>query len=363
MTDYRALLAELAVPRLPGSTNNARVRAALKRELGARGFVVTEQPFAASTRQLRRVALGGGVVGSGLLAFLLVVVSSYRSPPIVLWAAIGSAIVFAVGLLLFLASFFPTRWIPARTATGVNLIGVRPGPPVACWLAAHYDSKGQPISMATRLIAGALVGLEVPCLLGLFLWLRTAGPGPAASVLLLPGIVGGLVLSCNRATDASPGALDNVSGLVAVLAAVDALPADAPVGVLFPDAEEFGLQGARALVRQRAGLFAGTTVVNLDGLDDRGGPIAFVHRRGPTVDAVVERLGAHRARLLPVLVDGIEFARAAPECLSILRGDWGTARIVHTPRDTVDRLTLTGAKEVAAAVAAVLSDRGGGRAR
>jgi len=79
-----------------------------------------------------------------------------------------------------------------------------------------------------------------------------------------------------------------------------------------------------------------------------------VHRGGPTVDALVHALGARRARALPVVVDGLVLARGTRECVTIMRGDWGTARVVHTPRDTVDRLTLAGVGLVAQAVAGVL---------
>jgi hypothetical protein len=81
-----------------------------------------------------------------------------------------------------------------------------------------------------------------------------------------------------------------------------------------------------------------------------------VHRPGPAVDRVAAALGARRRRWLPVLVDGIVFASAARECVTIMRGDWGTARVVHTPRDTADRLTLEGSRGVAERVARALSE-------
>jgi len=140
-----------------------------------------------------------------------------------------------------------------------------------------------------------------------------------------------------------------------VLRALDVLPADAPVGVIFPDAEELGLLGAAVLARERANLLQDTVVVNFDGLDDRGATIALVHRPGPIVDRVVAALGARRRRSWPVLVDGIAFARAARECVTIARGDWGTAWVVHTPRDTADRLTLEGSRQVADRVAGALA--------
>jgi hypothetical protein len=59
---------------------------------------------------------------------------------------------------------------------------------------------------------------------------------------------------------------------------------------------------------------------------------------------------------LPIVVDGLALAAAA-ECVTILKGDWTTMRVVHTPRDTPDRLTLAGVQEVARAVADVLTTK------
>jgi acetylornithine deacetylase/succinyl-diaminopimelate desuccinylase-like protein len=297
VTDSAALLGALAVPRLVGTPHHRQVWERLKRELAARGFAVEEHAFTARPSRML-----------------------FGTPTVV---------------------------------RGINLIASRPSNrptfQPSIWLAAHYDSKGQPISMATRIVGAA-----------------TAVLGAAATLLALaagwtfiPGLVflalGVAILSRNRVTDRSPGAVDNASGLVAVFAVLDALPRHADVGVLFLDAEEFGLLGARALVADRAALLEGAAVVNFDGLDDRGRPIAFRHRRGPVTQAVAAELGALRARWLPVLVDGIALAEAARECVTILKGDWGTARVVHTPRDTAQRLTLDGVRQVAAGVARALA--------
>jgi hypothetical protein len=301
VTDYRALLAAVAVPRLAGTALHLRVRELLKRELAARGFIVMEHRF----------------TGRSLL---------YR---------LGRA-----------------------PLEGVNLIAVRPHARVTTWLVAHYDSKGQPLSMATRLAAAALALVGALELLALAV--RTLlGPlhmGVLDVVLGAAGVFGVLLLATNRVTDRSAGAVDNGSGVVAALAAADALPAEARVGVLLTDAEEYGLLGARALVRERANLLGDTSVVNFDGLDDRGRTIAFVHRGGPTVDRMVAALGALRARWLPVVVDGLALAGVTREAVTIMRGDWSTARIVHTPRDSAARLTLEGVRQVAAGVARGLVD-------
>ena len=299
MTDYRALLAGIAVPRLTGTAANHQVRELLKRELAARGLVVMEHRFA----------------GRSLLHRL------GRTP-----------------------------------LEGVNLIAVRPRTRVAAWLVAHYDSKGQPLSMATRLLAAALVTLGALELLALAVR-ALLGPlhaGLADIFLCVTGIAGILLLAANGVTNRSAGAVDNAAGVLAVLATLDAVPPDAGVGVLFPDAEEYGLLGARALVRERANLLGDTTIVNFDGIDDRGRTVAFLHRAGPAVLRVAASLGARRARWLPVLVDGRVLAGAAREAVTIMRGDWGTARVVHSPRDSAQRLTLEGVREVARGVAAAL---------
>lgn len=280
----RALLEELAVPRLVGGPHHARVREVVKRELVQRGLVVLEHRFRARPR-------------------------------------------------------FPLWGAPP--ADGINFIAVRPQTRVSTWLAAHYDSKGQPVSMATRLL---LVAFSVLALLAVpfGLW--------------FPAVFGAAVfLFLNRITDRSPGALDNASGVLTVLATLDALPRTAPVGALLLDAEELGLVGARALARERANLLQGTTVINFDGIDDTGGITALMHRPGSTVARVATTLGAGIWRSLPVVVDGMALAPAARECMTIMKGNWSTMRVVHTPRDVPDRLTLSGVEEVAAALARTLS--------
>lgn len=291
MTGYRALLDALAYPRLVGTPQHATTRERLKRELAARGFVVMEHRIAAAPR-------------------------------------------------------FPLR---GRAAEAINLIAVRPRVRVTTWLTAHYDSKGQPLSMAGRLqLVVAAVALLPAVLLatraGWSSWWWLA-------VLVLPL----LFLALNVATDKSPGAVDNASGVLTVLAALDRLPPANPVGAILLDAEELGLVGARALVRDRANLLDDTAVINFDGIDDRGDAVVFVHRPGALTARVAERLGVPARRRLPVVVDGLTLAAAARECVTIMRGNWGTMRVVHTARDTADRLTLTGVDEVARAIADCLA--------
>lgn len=349
MSPYRALLRELAVPRLVGTPAHAQVREVLKRELTARGYVVLEHQFA-----LRRtdgpaglVPVGGAVATAAIGTVLLSVMSAPRAA-IASWLA---AVALGLAALLFVRARGPSP------VMGVNLIGVRPRARVTLWLAAHYDSKGQPLSMAWRIVAVVLAVIGLAGLLGIA---ATHLTGHSWSRLMeaslaVPALIGGLLLLANRVTDDSPGALDNASALTTVLAILDLLPAGAPVGVLFPDAEEYGLLGAQALVRDRANLLDGTAVLNFDGIDDRGSTICFVHRPGPAVAAVATALGARPRRFLPVVVDGLTLGRVARECATIMRGDWRTAGVVHTQRDVAERLTLEGSAAVAAGVARALA--------
>ena len=349
MSDYRSLLREMAVPRLVGSPAHAQVREVLKRELTARGYVVLEHQFV-----MRRTAgpgtlmpVGGALAAAAIGTAVLVALSPAR-------AAIAALLVAAA--LCMIAVLFVRRRA-AVPVEAVNLVGVRPRARVTVWLAAHYDSKGQPLSMALRIGAVVLATVGLAGLVGIA-GMRLAGQpwsGPVEMLIPALALIGGLLLLGNRVTNASPGAVDNASALATVFAILDRLPAGAPVGVLFPDAEEYGLLGARALVRDRANLFEGAVVLNLDGIDDRGSAICFVHRPGPAVAAVATALGARRRRFLPVVVDGLAFGRVARECATIMRGDWRTAAIVHSPRDVAERLTLEGSGAVAGGIARALA--------
>jgi hypothetical protein len=291
VTDYGLLFRELAVPRLVGTPNHQKVREVLKRELRARGFDVEEHAFSGRPA---RALLG--------------------TPSLV---------------------------------HGINLIAppIRPSAHPPVWLVAHYDSKGQPISMAMRLIGFGMLAVGVPALLIALI---------PALVMLAAALI---IVSQNRVTDNSPGALDNATGLVTIFMTLDQLPREANVGVMFPDAEEYGLVGARALAADHVARFTNAAVVNLDSLDDAGRVTAFLHRAGGVGAGVAEALHARRWRWLPVIVDGIALAPATRECITIMKGNWATMRIVHRLSDTTGRVRLDGAALVAAGLARVLRGR------
>lgn len=347
MTPASDLFSRLAIPRGTGTEGNRTVRALLVDALQARGFQVEQQEFPAAPDSLVAVQVAGAALGGGAFAALLLsqVAAARAFIP-------ALALALVAGLVIYLQR--AAHQAPRRVATGVNLIARKGGGLPEFWLVAHYDSKSQPLSMAGRIVAGALGVVGAAGLL-----VFSADPTPVAGVLLLPAILGGALLARCRTGNASPGALDNATALVAVLDILDRAPT-AKVGVLFPDAEEWGLVGARAAARERPDLFGGRPIINLDGLDDRGSAILFVHRPGPVTARLQARLRGRVARRLPVFVDGIALAPVSGECVTVMRGNWTTARIVHTPRDIPGSLTLAGVREVATAVAAVLGDPGAG---
>jgi hypothetical protein len=346
----RSLFADLAAPRLVGSAAHHRARSILTTELSSRGFTVDEHRFRATAVRLRAVALVGGTLALAGLAAAIRTIWGPGAGGLALWA---SGLTAAATLVAVVAA-----WVGRPPAPqGVNLVATRAGVAPRVWLVAHYDSKGQGLSMRGRLgavaasVAGAglLAGAVVASLGG-------AVPPPAWWLAgAVPAAVGGYGLLAAGVRNDSPGAVDNATGVLAALAVADGLPGHAPIGLLLTDAEELGLLGATALARERADLFRDAAVVNFDGIDDAGRVVAFAHRPGPVTDAIAAALGARRSRWLPVLVDGVPLGRVSREAVTLLKGGFATMGVVHTPRDTADRLTLAGVEVVAAAVVRELS--------
>jgi hypothetical protein len=341
VTDAAALLRSLAVPRLTGSEGHAAAQHLLTHELARRGLAVMAHRFALTDAPLRRAALAAEFVAVAALTFM---VGALAGEPLLGMRIAVIPLVMLAGVLVFGGR-------SRRRAWGVNLLGQRAGSAPKLWLVAHYDSKGQRLSMATRLIGALCLALQVPALMALAVVWANGARGVELALLALPALVGGIVLAAADLRNDSPGAVDNASGVVAALASFDRLAERRDVAIALTDGEEWGLLGARALVREHASLFRGAAIVNFDGLDDRGRAIVLAHRAGPLGRVVARVLGARRVPWLPVLVDGIALQHAGTECLTIMRGDWGTMRRVHTPADAPDVLTPQAAVAAAGAVA------------
>lgn len=355
--DWAALLfASLAVPRLPGTEPLERATEATVELLRFWGLDVQTEVFDTSARRLTAASLGAAGVGwvALLVAPLLVL-------PLAGWTVFLAAL-GGLALVGVIAHGIAQGYLPVG-APGVrvrNVVATRAAQPTL-WLVAHLDSKSQRFSLRGRVIAVAAAAVGLIGFLVL-LGVRLAGPVPWTAALppVLLIAAGAAVLSRGSPGNASPGAVDNASGVIAALAAADALRLRTDVAVLLTNAEEFGMEGARAWCRSaaRSGRF-----VNFDGLDGRGSYRVLRHGRAAAelarriAQALADTGVPARPGPLPpgVLVDGAVLAEAGLAGVTVSRGDWQTLGAVHTARDTPERVDLAAVVDAGRAVARAVS--------
>ncbi len=345
-----------ARPRLSGTQPLARARDACATRLRELGFTVAERPFRYSTLPAR---FGMPVVGLASIVLLTgVELAADRLGPS---AAAGLALV-ALGGILSLA-----RWLTGRGALsldaacvyGANLEARRGGEPHV-WLVAHLDSKSQRYPLAVR-VAGAWLTMLTWGLLLITSAAAAAGYSwPHRWWIWAAGVAGGGLLALASAGNESPGAVDNASGVAAVLAAAERLGAAAPLGVLITDAEEAGLAGAHAWAHRKATGIA----INCDTIDDGGDFMLLTSGRRPGALCAAAGRAARgtgvplRIRRLPqgVLTDGVALARAGWPCATLSRATARTLLRIHTPRDSVEMLAGTGIGPAAALLDAMVRE-------
>jgi hypothetical protein len=341
----------LAGPREAGSPAAAAARDLVATHLEARGWRVERQRFTFAPSAV----LGLPVFGAGLGALGLVLLPATTAVALPSWTALlllvgGGAALAALALGIGLG------WLPLGPGLreDANLVATRGDDPVRRWLVAHLDTKAQVQSMAGRLVTVWLLALTLAALLGTAL-LRLRGPLPLEPAAAVAGlaVIAGALAGRGRLKGGSPGARDNGSGVAALLAAAEeAGPAD--TGLLVTGAEEFGLVGARIFASQARDRLGEAVIVNLDTIDQEGALALVYHdERG---EALARRLapilaGAGmpaRLRRLPagILTDSVPFARAGVPAVTIGRLTWRTLRLIHTPRDTADGLSLAMAERV-----------------
>jgi hypothetical protein len=345
----------LAQHREAGTPEAERARELVTRHLVALGYRVSLQRFRFHPSSLLGLPLlGAGVGAAALLALPLLVLPGV--PPagaLVVWALVLAATVC-------LAWGVAAGWLSlGEGREDANLLAVKTEEPVRRWIVAHLDTKAQAQSMAGRLVAVWVLAAAVASA-GTLTIARIWGPVPlwlaasAASIAALAGALAGR----GRLRGTSRGARDNGSGVVAALAFAEAT-GDAATGILITGAEEFGLVGARMFARVQGSL-QDLEVVNLDTIDGEGDLFVVSHDgRGAAAAArLAQRLGtigpAVRTRRLPlgILVDSLPLARAGATAVTVGRLTWGTLRVIHTPADVPETLSLEAAERVGRALAA-----------
>jgi hypothetical protein len=342
--------------RAAGSSAEEDARAYCSRTLAAHGFSVTREAFDYS-------ALPGqiGTPLAGALALVMFLAAGhvgYREHP---WIALAILLSGGVGIATG-AWWLAARGVlgcPWRRARSINLVAVRGEPRV--WLVAHLDSKSQPVPIVVRAL-GVTTCIVVWCVA--LAWSLAQGAGASLAigwiVIAIAGALGAIPVAASLVRERSAGALDNASGVAAVLTVVARLRPGVGVGVVLTSAEELGLAGARAWVRGRATGVA----INFDGIDDTGSVHVSYRRRPPArLLAAFARASAGtgvptRNGRVPsgVLVDGVALADAGWEVVTLSRGTWRTVARIHTPRDDLAHLTGSGIADLARLVVRVIEE-------
>ena len=354
------LRALASTPRLAGSRANAEARAYCARELARLEFSVAERSFGYSQFPARLATPCAGVWGALSLAIAGVLARNGSAGASVAVSLIALAILGVTG------SWLARRGVlefPGMRREGTNLEAVRGAGVPNVWLVAHTDTKSQLVPMLGRVTS--VVVLATSWLAMMILTTITLGTGHHfASVVW--GVVAGvgslaaLGITATVVGNRSPGAVDNASGVAVVLAAAELLPRDVHVGILITDAEEMGLGGARSAART----LARATAINVDGVDDQGALSAMYSGSRPasllrTVSdaAAAEQEPLKLRRLIPgVLVDGLAFADAGWEVVTLSRGTARTLRRIHTQSDSLDHMTGAGIPITARVVSRIVQE-------
>lgn len=344
--DVRALLRDIARPRLTGSEGAAEVLGILRERLDALDYDVEERPFTFNPWPGRFAITAVGALY--LIATFIAAVFLYTNHP---FGAIALLLIFLVvaGLLaLFIRPAIDA--LPMGIRPGMNLLALpRNGRP-RYLLLAHRDSKSQPVPLAFR---GPAIVLGIVAWLALLVaaLFHTARPIHGA-VILVVGVaaaIAGVVLIFCWVDNRSPGALDNASGVAVALGVAARERGAGDVAVLITDAEELGLAGARAAASDLPPVIG---AINLDGFDDHGAfyvleRFGTLRKTGlaPHLAAALlqeaDSLGEPADRRdLPfgIPVDHIPLVRAGVPALTLMRGSLQSLRRVHRPDDDLQHL-------------------------
>lgn len=355
----REVLESLSRPRLAGSTGAEEVAADLRARFEELGYEVRELPFSFSAFPGRAgVPTAGSVLFiAAVAAVVLLLLERPISATVVL--AVAGAVFAGLGLS-FRTMIRRLPWLRVETA---NWLVARPEARPRYLVAAHRDSKSQPISLRTRVAGVILAAAGWILLLVLAVGAMLMPWTPGMYTILIIGsvtVVGSIALVLSWVDNESPGALDNGSGLAALLALAERLKEEEGVGFLVTDGEELGLAGALEAHRHLPPV-AG--VINLDGLDDDG-PTRLFERHGLLprgraphllaaflAAASALEIGFRRRDLPPgLMVEHAAYLRGGIPAVTVMRGDSGSLARVHRPIDTADRMSGFGIARVAALV-------------
>jgi hypothetical protein len=375
-------------PRQVGSGEDEQVAGEIAARLEQFGYQVERQPFQFSTAPTWFLKLE---ILAGMLLILMTLLARRSGP----WTEVLSAVMllllmFAIGPINQMVEANsvapdPDTPVSRRSAlclgignryTSANLVATRPGLPDDPTLrhlnlVAHYDSKSQwmPLGVRVALFTAAITGSLLFAGLTL-LGLAHPALAFAANVAGVVAVGAGLPLLFLDAGNASPGAIDNASGVGTVLHLAECLARRSDlfdklrVTVLMTSAEELTLGGASAFVHRNKDQLrcqaesGGFYVLNFDGpgvdgklyvVGEENGRLASHASRAShaslasLVRAACSELQVPLGKfLLPgAMFDHIPFARCGFDAVSLITVG-GTSWAVHTPADSADKLHVRG---------------------
>lgn len=350
-----------ATPRAAGSAAESEARSACAGFLEAHGFETRDVQFSYSSIPGRwGVPIVGAIWTIGGLAAVYAGAHPQREH-----AAIVAISAVITGWLMSLALSFTVSSGRLGRRASANLVAVR-GDPVI-WLCAHLDTKSQGVPTLVRTAALMAAGASAAGLALLYVT-GAIGGGERGVAWVVAGTVlaaGAAVMMACVAGNASPGAADNASGVVAVLSAA-ATTEEKPLGVVLTSAEELGLAGARAWAASGMEGANGRLrlVINCDTLDDAGVMRCVVHR-GRDRTAAAELVAAGSAAKVAIsvtrhtpgiMVDSAALTAQGIPAVTLSRVTLGTLQRIHTSRDTADRLSGSGIEQAAAVLTRFVRD-------
>jgi len=353
-------------PRFSGSAPEAAAREYCRSILSEAGFTTIEEEFSYSEFPARFGPFICGILFSAGVYLASHFAIGHRAPILGMITAVMTLVLARIAgafLLERVLSF------PAMRRRSTNLIATRADNPVV-WLVAHTDSKSQTIGMLTRVASIVAATAFLVVMMISMIQLQTGfsiGMEFSADVvririgvLALVTIAASVPFTLCFIGNKSRGALDNASGVAAVLLAAELLDRDLNVGVVLTSGEEVALAGAKAFVaaRKETGI-----ALNCDTIDSAGRFLCMTSGKGRRA-ATAMAIGARKAEitvkvrgtLTGVLTDSIAFAEAGWDTTTLSRGNLKTLALVHTSGDVPERIDGTGIALAARVLAATVEE-------
>ena len=352
----RLIDAIAATPRFAGSAKEYAARDLCAAEIRAAGFTTTEKEFEFSEWPGR---WGIPVVSAAtLVAVLITAFTAARS------AAAGAVVlpfVFVLGhSFLHRIRHKVTLGMPSMRGHSTSLEAKRGADP-RVWLVAHIDSKSQLVPMLLRVASHvALIVVVLVEIAAMFL-VQVGLVGAAHwGWIALAGVVAAIPSVFCIVGNKSRGALDNATGVAAVLLAARLISPEKPCGVLITSGEELDLAGARAWSSAE---HPGALMINCDTVDDDGAWKCMYWNRPHAIGAAAENaakklgLALRMGKMIPgIITDSLAFETAGLPSVTLSRGTLRTLARLHTSGDNPDRVTGTGSATAARILAQMVEE-------